>query len=376
MRFFHISDLHIGRRLCGFSLLEDQRMILDEILALAREQKPDGMLIAGDLYDKSMPSAEAVELLDRFLTELAEAGIPAWVISGNHDCAERVAYGSGMFKKSGLYLSRVFDGSLQRYSFEKNEKERADIYLLPFVRPAQVRPFFPDREIETTQQAVEAVLESVTLKKDRPNLLVMHQMIAGASLCESEEISVGGTDQISAAILDDFDYVALGHLHGPQKVERETLRYCGSPLKYSFSETAQKKSVTVVDIDFAGDGRSWQFCISELPLKPRHELREIRGPIGELTRPEIAAAADPEDYLHVTLTDREGVLDALGKLREVYPNLMRLDFESEQPKEFEPQKILTREKTPEELFEDFFEQRMGEPMNERQRKAAKEAWEN
>ncbi len=362
-------------------MLEDQEYILDQILELAGRYRPDGILLAGDLYDRQMPSAEAVQLADRFLTGLSSEGIPLWGISGNHDCPERVAYASQMLDAAGIHLSRVFDGALQRYTIQKSKRERADLYLLPFVRPAQVRGFFPDRTIETTEQAVEAILSLAEPEKDRPNLLLMHQFITGASVCESEERSVGGTDEVSADVLRAFDYVALGHLHGPQDVERETVRYCGSPLKYSFSEANQKKSVTVVDIDFsddpsASDAKPWEIRISTLPLKPLHDLREIRGPIDALLDPEVYKGTDCGDYMHVTLTDKEGVLDAVNRLREVYPNLMRLDFETDVLPGIRSGKILTREKTPEELFEEFFEMRMGEPMNEKQQKAAEEAWES
>ncbi len=376
MKFFHIADLHLGKRVCGFSMLEDQRYILEQILDLAKREQPDGILLAGDLYDKQLPSAETVELADWFLTSLSMANLPIWAISGNHDSPERVAYGAQMLEHSGIHLSRVFDGKLQRYTVKKDEKEQADIWLFPFVRPSQVRRFFPDRVIETTEQAVQAVLSTAELDKDRPNLLLMHQFIAGASVCESEEISVGGSDQVSASLLDDFDYVALGHLHGPQSVGRETVRYCGSPLKYSFSEVSHKKSVTVVELDWDHpSSKPWGIRIRTLPLTPLHDLRKIKGPIAELVKPEVVQAADPEDYLHVTLTDKEGVMDAVGKLRTVYPNLMQLEFESAKIQEM-PEEIRIDEKTPEELFEEFFEQQTGEKMNERQRAAAAEAWKS
>ena len=364
MKLFHISDLHIGKRVNGFSMLEDQRYILEEIVGLAREHRPDGVLIAGDLYDKSTPSAEAVELADEFLYQFAALQIPVWLISGNHDSAERIAYGGRMMEQAGIHVSRVFDGVLQKYALQE-----ADIYLLPFVRPAQVRRFFPERTIETTQQAVEAILEHTTLDTDRVNILVMHQFLAGASVCESEELSVGGSDQVDASVVSGFDYVALGHLHGPQKVGRDTVRYCGSPLKYSFSEAGHRKSVTVVTIERG------EIAIDTLPLVPRLDLREIRGPLAQLLRPEVCGAANCEDYLHVTLTDEKEILDAIGQLREVYPNIMRLDFANRQEQQSDEPEILPEEKNPMELFEEFFLRQNGYEMTEEMRDAVAEVWE-
>ncbi|MDO4323719.1 MAG: exonuclease SbcCD subunit D [Lachnospiraceae bacterium] len=399
MKFFHISDLHIGKRVNGFSMMEDQRYILRQILDLAEEQHPEGILIAGDLYDKSMPSAEAVELVDWFLSQFAALEIPVWAISGNHDSAERVAYGGQMLEKSGIHMARVFDGRLQKYELPE---QKVDIYLLPYLRPSQVRRFFPEQEIETTQQAVEAVLAETTLREGRTNILVMHQFLAGASVCDSEEISIGGLDQVDASVVDGFDYVALGHLHRPQRVGRETVRYCGSPLKYSFSEAGHRKSVTVVetaepaetaetveaDCEEQGDSEaSFRRAASEdgkttnnrrvtvttIPLLPKLDLREIRGPLEKLLQKEVYAAANPQDYLHITLTDENEILDAIGKLREVYPNIMRLDFEKNRVTEAAEQKeVLVGEKTPEELFEEFFLQQNGREMDNEQKHLAAE----
>ena len=444
MRFFHISDLHIGKRVNGFSMLEDQKYILKRILELADENAPDGIWIAGDLYDKSQPSAEAVETVDWFLSQFAVRGIPVWAISGNHDSPERVAYGSGMLEHAGIYMNRVFDGKLQGYLVtkfadkdkpvisritehvceraesrkeaggradgkgmpEKNvlqitaekrgggseeisdrvqvgmsEEEISDpvqsgvsekqtdileqvcIWLLPYLRPAQVRRFFPEREIETTQQAVEAVLAGTELPEQQTHILVMHQFLAGAAVCDSEELSIGGLDQVSVSAVDGFDYVALGHLHRPQKIGRETVRYCGSPLKYSFSEAGHQKSVTVVE---TGPGKA--VSVRTIPLTPKQEMREIRGPIDRLLESEIYEAADRKDYLHITLTDEEEVLDAIGRLREVYPNIMRLDFEKNQATADDRQQtVFLDEKTPAELFAEFYELQNGRKMSEEQR---------
>lgn len=386
MKFFHISDLHIGKRVNGFSMLEDQRYILQQMLELAEQEQPDGVWIAGDLYDRSMPSAEAVELADWFLSQLALRKVPVWVISGNHDSAERVAYAARMLERSGVYVSRLFDGTLQGYCAQKQpdgslhitsvtEAEqrsgnRVYIWLLPYLRPVQVRRFFPEQEIDTTQQAVEAVLHSATLPHDGPNILLMHQFLTGAAVCDSEELSIGGLDQVDASAVRAFDYVALGHLHRPQNVGSETVRYCGSPLKYSFSEAGHQKSVTVVEIDTEPAQGSCQISVSALPLIPRLDLREIRGPFETLLTKEVYGLANREDYLHITLTDQDGILDALGKLREVYPNIMKLDFERTLTgghNKIEETEILVEEKTPQELFEEFFKQQNGRKMSSEQR---------
>lgn len=375
MKFFHISDLHIGKRVCGFSMLEDQKYILRQILQLAEENKPDGVLLAGDLYDKSMPAAEAVELVDWFLSQFAMLGIPVWAISGNHDSAQRVAYGGKMLEKAGIHVSRVFDGKLQKYTFGCG-REAVDIYLLPFIRPAQVRKFYPEKTIQTMQQAVEAVLEETVPDGERINILLMHQFLAGAAVCESEELSVGGSEQIDASVTDGFDYVALGHLHRPQKVGRETVRYCGSPLKYSFSEAGHQKTLTVVETQ-AGrkSGEEGRIQVHTIPLIPRLDLREIRGPMEELLRPEVYQCENREDYLHITLTDENEILDAIGKLRAVYPNIMRLDFETSGAAVVEDEEILIEEKTPQELFDEFFEKQNGRKMNEQQRHIVEKLWQ-
>lgn len=367
-------------------MLEDQQYILNQIAEQARKHRPDGILIAGDLYDKSMPSAEAVELADSFLYQFVEMKIPVWVISGNHDSAQRIAYGGRMMERSGLYMSRVFDGTMQKYTIEG--KETVDICLLPFVRPAQVRPFYPECMIETTQQAVEAILQNNPLDKSHRNILLMHQFLTGASVCESEELSVGGSDQIDVSLLDEFDYVALGHLHGPQKVGRDTVRYCGSPLKYSFSEVNHRKSITVVELlseaeeEKIGKNFSEQVCyedstirISTIPLCPLHDMREIRGPIDCLLSPEVYEEANQDDYLHVTLTDQKEILDAIGRIRDVYPNVMRLDFEAARTDEsFGESEICLEEKSPQELFEEFFVQQNGFGLDESQIKLVDELW--
>ena len=338
MRFAHLSDLHLGKRVCEFSMLEDQKYILEQILALLDAHPVDGVLLAGDLYDKPVPPAEAVHLLDWFLTQLAARGLPVFAISGNHDSADRVAFGSALLETSRVYVSPVFSGAPQPICLA-DEHGPVDVYLLPFLKPTSVRHVWPDEPIESYNDALACVLRHCTPDPGHRSLLVAHQFVAGAAACESEEPSVGGLDCVDAALFDAFDYVALGHLHSPQKVGRDTLRYCGTPLKYSFSEAHQHKSITFVDL-----GEKGCVDISTAPLTPLHDLREIRGSYLELTDRRTYEGTATDDYLHITLTDEQDVPDALAKLRLIYPNLMRLDYDNRRTRE--DQQITAPEREP------------------------------
>ena len=322
MRFLHLSDLHLGKRVCEFSMLDDQRYILEEILSLLDPHPVDAVLLAGDLYDKPVPPAEAVRLLDWFLTELAARKLPVFAISGNHDSAERVAFGSHLLAGSRVYVSPVFEGAPKPITLT-DAYGPVDIYLLPFLKPATVRHVYPDEPIESYNDALGCVLRRCAPDPAHRSVLVAHQFVAGAAACESEEPSVGGLDCVDAALFDGFDYVALGHLHSPQKVGRDTLRYCGTPLKYSFSEAHQHKSATFVELGEKGD-----ITLSTEPLTPKHDLRELRGSYMELTDRRTYAGTATDDYLHITLTDEQDVPDALARLRVIYPNLMRLDYDN------------------------------------------------
>jgi DNA repair protein SbcD/Mre11 len=326
MKLLHLSDLHIGKRVNEFGMLEDQKYILVKILNIIDESKPDAILIAGDIYDKSMPSADAVELFDEFLTGIAQRNIPCFVISGNHDSAERIAFGSRIMAGQRIYMSKVFDGKLEP-TVLTDEIGEVNIYMLPFIKPANVRGFFPDAIIESFEDAVKTVIDHAKIDTAKRNVLLAHQFITASGIepkrSESEIISVGGLDNIDASVFDDFDYVALGHLHGPQEIGRKTIRYAGSPLKYSFSEARQIKSVTIIELEQKGD-----VVIKMVPLIPNRDLREIKGPIQELLSPTVYEGTNTDDYIHVTLTDEEDILDAIGKLHTVYPNVMRLDYDN------------------------------------------------
>ena len=364
MKLIHLSDLHLGKRVNGFSMQEDQSYILSQILRIVDAEQPDGVLIAGDVYDKSVPSAEAVTLLDDFLVQLSQRGVPTYVISGNHDSPERVAFGGRLMAQSGIHLSPVYDG--QAACFRLSDRwGPVNLYLLPFLKPSHVRPFFPDQKIVTYNDAMSAAIGAMGVNRKERNVLVTHQFVTGATRCDSEELSVGGTDQVDASLFDAFDYVALGHLHGPQQVGRPTIRYCGTPLKYSFSEAGQQKSVTVVELLEKGSVN-----IRTIPLTPLRDMQELKGSYQELVfRGFYQGTTYPESYLHITLTDPEAIPDAMSKLRVIYPYLMRLDYQRPQyaagslPDEAES----SQKKSPLELLEDFYLRQNGHAMSQEQR---------
>ena len=372
MKLIHLSDLHLGKRVNEFSMIDDQRHVLDQILRVIDAERPDAVLIAGDVYDKPVPTAEAVALLDWFLVELSGRQLQVFVISGNHDSAERMAFGGRLMEQSGVHLAPVYDGTVARWTLT-DEHGLVHLYLLPFVKPVHVRRCFPEREIETYTDAVAAAVEAMDVDPAARNVLVTHQFVTGAARCESEEVSVGGADNVDASVFDGFDYVALGHLHGPQTVGRETVRYCGTPLKYSFSEAHHKKSVTVVEL-----GEKGTVAVRTVPLTPRRDLVELRGAYEEVTRRDFYEGNGYQDsYVHITLTDEEDVPDALGKLRLIYPYLMKLDYDNQRTHATgvgDEGGDLQR-KSPMELLEEFYELQNGQPMGQEQRQFAQQLME-
>lgn len=358
MKLLHLSDLHLGKRVNGFSMLEDQRVILTQIVDLAEEEKVDAVLLAGDLYDKPVPPAEAVTLLDGFLTRLSGGGIPVFAISGNHDSPERLAFATRLLAGEGIHLTAQYQGPQPPFLLQDEYGDVA-IYALPYLKPALVRHWNPEADIASYEEAVSYALGQWAVDKTRRNVLLAHQFVTGGVTCESEERSVGGVDQIPAPLFAAFDYVALGHLHGPQSVGRPTLRYSGSPLKYSFSECGHEKSVTLVTLKEKG-----QVEIQALPLTPRRDLREIRGAYEEVTAKSFYQGTNREDYLHVILTDEEDVPEAMGKLRTIYPNLMKLSYDNRRTQGVAEVTGAERpeEKTPLELFQDFYQLQNNQPM--------------
>ena len=368
MKLLHLSDLHLGKRVNEFSMLEDQQYILKQILNIIEEEQPDAVLMAGDIYDKSVPSAEAVQLFDEFLYRLSEGDRQVFVISGNHDSPERLAFGGRLMDRSGIHIAPVYHGHVDPFVLQ-DASGPVNLNLLPFVKPAQVRKYFPDQEIVSYTDAVRAALEEMGPDPDQRNVLVTHQFVTGASRSDSEEISVGGADNVDASVFDAFDYTALGHIHGPQNAGGERIRYCGTPLKYSFSEAGHQKSVTVAELgEKEKGGEKAALSLRTIPLKPLRDLREIRGTYLELTAKSYYEDMNREDYLHVTLTDEEDVPDAVGKLRIIYPNLMKLDYDNRRTRAGAAPVEGTdlEQKSPAELFAEFYERQNNGPMSEEQ----------
>ena len=364
MKFLHLADLHLGKRVNGFSMLEDQAHILRQILAILDDEQPDGVLIAGDVYDKSVPSVEAVGLLDGFLTELRARGVPVLLISGNHDSPERLAFGGRVMDSCGIHISPVYDGALAPVTLH-DEFGPVHVWLLPFVKPAHVRRWFPDADIESYTDAVAEAVAHMDIDTAARNVLVTHQFVTGGTRSGSEELSVGGTDNVDSGVFAPFDYVALGHLHGAQHIGRETIRYAGSPLKYSFSEARQHKSVTVVTLGEKGDVQ-----VRTAALTPLRELREIRGSYDELTaRSFYEHTTYRSDYLHLILTDEQDVFDAMSRLRTIYPYLMTLDYDNARTRAAGGMSVPaeTERRTPPELFEALYLRQNHRPMSEVQR---------
>ena len=364
MKFLHLSDLHLGKRLNEFSLIEDQKYILEQIVQLADTSKADAVILAGDIYDKAVPTAEAVTLFDDFLDKLAALNLQIFVISGNHDSAERIAFGGSLMKKSGVYMSPVYDGKVEPIVLQ-DDHGPVNVYLLPFIKPIHVKRAFPDLEIGSYSEAVQAAVDAMEIDDQQRNLLVTHQFVTGAVRSESEEISVGGSDNVDAHVFDAFDYVALGHIHRPQSVGRPEVRYCGTPLKYSFSEAAHEKSATLVTL-----GEKGSVTIEPIPLKPLRDLCEIKGTYEQVTAKSFYEDTDyPQSYMHITLTDEEDIPDAMGKLRAIYKNLMKLDYDNQRTRSTN---IIegaeeAEAKSPLDLLDEFYGKQNNQPMSEEQR---------
>ena len=363
MKLIHLSDLHLGKRVNDFPMLEDQAYILDRILEIADEERPDAALIAGDVSDKNVPSAEAVALLDDFLVKLADRSLPVLLISGNHDSPERLAFANRLMEGRGVYIAPVYHGEVSPVTLE-DDCGPVDFWLLPFLKPAHIRRFFPEEGVESFTDAMACAIRHMPLDPARRNVLVTHQFVTGAARCESEELSVGGADNVDASVFAPFDYVALGHIHGPQNVGGERIRYCGTPLKYSFSEAGHQKSVTIVEL-----GEKGSLEVRAVPLLPQRDMVELRGSFAQLKSPEFYGQVDRDAYVRVILTDENDIYDAMGQLRPVYPNLMALDYDNLRTRSGA---VVLEEadvkRDPLELFADFYQQQNHQPMSEEQRR--------
>ena len=378
MKFIHLGDLHLGKTLFDFDLVEDQRYILDQILCIAEKESVDGVLIAGDVYDKSVPSEAATKLLDYFLMKLAQKEIKVFMVSGNHDSDDRLNYGSTLFASNQIFISAVFDGTLHRQSFAE-EDTKINIYMLPFVKASQVRHYFPDEKIESYDDAVQTIIRNTDINKGNKNILVAHQFVSGKgedpALAGSESVgtqSVGLVEKIGYDCFDDFDYVALGHIHSPQKVGREEIRYAGSPLKYSLSEANNEKSVSLITVS-----AEERVKIELVPLKPMRNVRHIKGTLKELLDKKNVKA--PEDFIYATLTDEDIINDAMGIFQQVYPNTVRIDYDNSHTREIEQVDIskIAENKSFPELIGDFYRLMYGCEITEEEmdvmRTAAREA---
>ena len=360
MKLMHVGDLHLGRSLGDFDLTEDQEFMLEQLLEIVEKHGVDAVLIAGDVYDKAIPSEAATRMLDHFLNELAKRNVYVYMVSGNHDSDERLNFGSGLFETNHIFISAKYDGKLYRQTFKKGEDE-ADIYLLPFVKASQVRHFLPDAKIESYDDAVRAILDSADIDKSRNNVLVAHQFVMGKSedpaLSGSESLgtqSVGTVEKIGYDCFDMFDYVALGHIHSPQQVGRKEVRYSGSPLKYSLSEVNNDKSVPIITVGGKGN-----IEIEPVPLRPMRNMRHLKGKIKDLLDKKNVTA--PEDFIYATLTDEEIISDAMGIFQQVYPNTVKIDYDNSHTREIEQVDIsgIAEKRSFYDLIGDFYRQMYG-----------------
>lgn len=375
MKFIHLADLHIGKRVNEFSMIEDQEYILLKILNIIDEQKPDAVLISGDVYDKPVPSAQAVELFDWFINSLASRHITAFIISGNHDSAQRMAFASKLIDTTGIHFSPAFDGDIKPFVM-KDEYGRVNIYMLPFIKPIDVRVKYGIEENISYSDAVETAISHMNVNTNERNIILSHQFVTGADRCDSEDISVGGTDGVSAEVYNPFDYAALGHLHSPQSAGRDTVRYAGTPLKYSFSEINHNKSVTVVEMRTKGD-----VDIKTVSLVPKRDMAEIKGSYDEIMQKSYYEKLNTDNYYHIILTDENDIPDALSKLRNVYKNIMKLDYDNTRTRSISSVNANddVQKKNPVELAGELYLMQNGAELSSEQlqylRKTAEKIWE-
>lgn len=373
MKFLHLGDLHLGKFLGDFDLKEDQKYILDQILDIIKNKLVDAVLIAGDVYDKSIPSEAATRLLDSFLKSLSQMGVSVYMISGNHDSDERLNFGSSLFEKNQIYISSVYRGALYKRTVT-DEYGELNIYLLPFVKASRVRHFLPEEKIESYEDAVRAIIQKAEIDSSKRNLILAHQFVTGKSadpqMAGSESAAVktvGLVEKIGCDVFDAFDYAALGHIHSPQKVGREEVRYCGSPLKYSLSEANNDKSVPLITM-----GERGNLQIEQIALKPKRDLRHLTGPMELLLDRKNVTGA--EDYIYATLTDEDIIPDAMGIFRQTYPNTVRIDYNNSHTKELEMVDIskIAEQKSFSDLISDFYSMIYDCPISEEEMKLMKE----
>lgn len=375
MKFIHLSDLHIGKRVNEFSMIEDQKYILLEILSIIEKEEADAVLISGDIYDKSQPSNEAVNLFDEFIFSLSKLNVKTYIISGNHDSAEKLSFAYRFIEKSNVFISPVYNGEIKKHTL-LDKWGKVNIYMLPFIKPINVKLQFEDEEISSYTDAIKVAIKHMDVNENERNIILSHQFVTGAIRSDSEEISLGGTDNVDVCAYDSFDYVALGHIHSPQKLVRDTVRYSGTPLKYSFSECRHNKSVTVVEMKEKGN-----VSITQIPLVPMRDMVEIKGKYDEVMAKSFYENLNADkDYFHITLTNEEDVADALLKLRTVYKNIMKLDYDNKRTRAAATVgTTVSQSKSPLELFDELYEMQNGAKPSEEQEAVLlsliKEIWE-
>lgn len=382
MKLIHLSDLHIGIRLNEYSLADDQRFILNEILKIIKDERPDAVIIAGDVYDKTTPSDEAVTILDEFLCALAQLDLSVFIISGNHDSAYRLSFANRLIEPGGIHISHVYNGKTDFRTIQ-DEYGKVNIYMLPFVKPVHIRKFFPDTEINSYTDAVAVAVDNMKVDRRERNVLITHQFVTGAERSDSEDISVGGSDNVDATVFDAFDYVALGHIHNAQNIKSERIRYCGTPLKYSISEANCDKSLTVVELkEKSSESDYCDISVRNVPLKPTRNVVRLKGLYRELTeRGFYENTSYKTDFVHITLTDEDDITDAVGKLRIIYPNLLGLAYDNRRTAASGSLTEIAdvEQLSPQELFEEFYKLQNNFDMTDEQKifiqKIIDEVWE-
>ena len=327
MKILHLADLHIGKIVLEQTMLEDQKYMLKQIIKKIKEEKVKLVLISGDIYDRSVPPSEAVNALDDFLkTLIKDIKIKVCIIAGNHDSKERLNFGSKIFANEGLYICANYKGNLEKIELE-DEYGKINIYMLPYIKPVEIKEYFEDKEITSYNEAIKSIIEKENIEAKERNIILSHQFVTAGNeepeKSESETLYLGGTENVDISCYEKFDYVALGHIHGPQKIGRETARYAGTILKYSFSEVNQKKSLTIIEYK-----EKDKLEIKLIPLKPIRDMRVIKGPIEELIKEENYTGTNREDYIRAIITNEEPVYDAIGQIKKIYPNTLRLDIEN------------------------------------------------
>ena len=372
MKLMHLSDLHLGKLVLEQSMIDDKKYILNQIIDIVKKEKVDIVLIAGDVYDKSIPTIEAVNLFSDFLTRLYKLKVLVFVISGNHDSKDRLSFGNELFVDNGIYIEGIFNGNL-RCETINDKYGKLNIYMLPFIKPVEIKRFYPDEIIDTYEDAIKCILKHSSINKSERNIVMVHQFVTSLGedviRSDSESISLGGIDNIDVTLFKDFDYVAMGHIHGPQKVGRETARYSGSPLKYSFSEVNQKKSVCIIEFNSKED-----INISKIPLIPIKDMRVIKGPFDKLISKEIVNLENKNDYLDVILTDDDYIINAIGKLRKFYPNILKLEYENKisSNEVLDNIDIDKSNMSPIDLFSEFYKMQNGIELSVKKKKIIEE----